>query len=323
LRTLSPPAVQDSVAPEDAAASTLITVALCTHNHRGRLAKTLAKLRQLDLPSHPSELLIIDNASTDGTSELLAKGTECRDDWPTRVIHETRLGLSSARNRAIREAAGQYIFFMDDDETPDRQWLTSYERAILAHRPDALGGRIEVLFEDGDRPAWITDEILGFLGKLDHGGQERSLADPATAIYGGNFGFRVAVFSRIGDFDTRLGRLGSKNIGGEDTEIYRRLLAMGCSVFWVPDAVIHHRIQADKLRRGYFIDLHFRQGHSEGRRKRGTGSRIPPKYVYSQLGRAVTAALRQRRENGSDSSLRKEMNAAYFFGYICGWTADA
>ena len=310
-------------ASSGATSTILITVALCTHNHRDRLLKTLANLRTLDLPSRPSELLIIDNASSDGTSDLLANRDNLRSDWPTRVVREMKLGLSNARNRAIEDAAGEYIFFMDDDETPGRQWLTSYEQAIVAYRPDALGGRIDVLFEDGDRPAWVTDEILGFLGKLDHGGEERVLTDRSTPIYGGNFGFRRELFARIGNFDARLGRLGTKNIGGEDTEIYRRMHDMGCTVVWVPDAVIYHRIQSDKLRRGYFIDLHFRQGRVEGRRKRDTGSRVPPRYLYGQLGRALTAALRQRREQGGNSSLRKEMNAAYFLGYIVGWAVDA
>jgi GT2 family glycosyltransferase len=319
----APNVEQATIGPHAAPSTMLITVALCTHNHRDRLVKTLGNLRALELPKHGSELLIIDNASSDGTSELIGNRDNLRSDWPTRVVREMKLGLSNARNRAILEAAGEYIFFMDDDETPGPEWLTSYERAIVAHAPDALGGRIEVLFEDGERPAWVTDDILGFLGKLDHGGGERVLTDASTPIYGGNFGFRREIFARIGDFDARLGRLGTKNIGGEDTEIYRRMHGMGCTVVWVPDAVIYHRIQSDKLRRGYFIDLHFRQGRVEGSRKRDSGSRMPPKYLYGQLARAVMAALRQRREGGAQSSLRKEMNAAYFLGYLAGWVADA
>ena len=166
---------------------------------------------------------------------------------------------------------------MDDDETPDPAWLTTYEAAMLEHQPDALGGRIDVFFEDGERPRWLQDELLGFLGKLDHGAP-RWLTERSTPIFGGNFAFRRSVFERIGNFDPQLGRQGAVNIGGEDTEIFRRLLDAGCRVRWVPDAVIQHRIQTPKLRRSYFLDLHFRQGRTEGVRKRGAASRIPPKY---------------------------------------------
>jgi hypothetical protein len=192
---------------------------------------------------------------------------------------------------------------------------------MIEYHPDALGGRIEVLFEDGERPAWLQDELLGFLGKLNHG-QACWLTDRATPIFGGNFAFRRSVFDRIGNFDARLGRQGVANIGGEDTEIYRRLLANECRVRWVPEAIIHHRIQSPKLRRSYFLDLHFRQGRLEGVSKRGSDSRIPPMYLWPQVIRAYARALTHRIQQGANQSLRLEMNAAYFTGYVLGWMKD-
>lgn len=248
-------------------------------------------------------------------------------DWllagaDVRIVREEKLGLSNARNRALHEARGEYILFMDDDETPDPAWLTSYEQAMREHRPDALGGRIEVFFEDGARPRWLQDELLGFLGKLDHG-EACWLTERTTPIFGGNFAFHRSVFERIGNFDARLGRQGAANIGGEDTEIYRRLLEHGCHVRWVPQSLIHHRIQTPKLRRSYFLDLHFRQGRMEGARMRGAGSRIPPLYLYPQVARAYGRALALRVRQGKDFSLRLDMNAAYFSGYLLGWLRDA
>lgn len=298
-----------------------ITVALCTHNHSDRLARTLETLADLHPPERPWEMLVIDNGSTDATAALLA-----HVDWhpagvPVRVVREERLGLSNARNRALREARGEYLLFMDDDETPDPAWLRAYEQAMEEFEPDALGGRIEVFFEDGVRPRWLQDELLGFLGKLDHG-EARWLEAPGTPIFGGNFAFRRSVFDAIGDFDARLGRMGKANIGGEDTEIYRRLLAHGCRVRWVPQAIIHHRIQTPKLRRGYFLDLHFRQGRTEGAAKRGTRRRIPPPYLIAQWLRALGRAAGRRLRAGGDHSLRMEMNAAYFCGFLLSWMRD-
>jgi hypothetical protein len=209
---------------------------------------------------------------------------------------------------------------VDDDETPDPQWLTVYERDMLAHTPDALGGRINVLFEHGERPSWLQDELLGFLGHLDHG-EGRWLTDPATPFYGGNFAVRNDIFSAVGEFDADLGRKGQVNFGGEDTEFYRRLVASGFTVRWVPDAIINHRIRVDKLRRSYFLELHYRQGQAEGSRKRGNDSRLPPRYLYGQLARAIRTALQSRFTQGKDRSLRLEMNAIYFLGYIQGWIA--
>jgi len=293
------------------------SVALCTHNHADRLLRTLAELPGILPPKAAWELLIIDNASRDATPELLANNA-WPAGWTVRVVREEKLGLSNARNRAIQEARGEYIIFIDDDETADPDWLCAFERLIEAQAPDAFGGRIEVLFED-PRPSWLRDELLGFLGQLNRHMGIAPLSEPGESFYGGNFGFRKRVCQRVGAFDADLGRKGTDNTGGEEVDFYRRLLTAGFKVWWTPEAVIHHRIQTAKLDRRYFLDLHYRQGRMEGRRKRGAGSRVPPLYLFGHCGRALRRALACRLSKGADHSLRMEMNAAYFLGFIYAW----
>lgn len=298
-----------------------LSVALCTHNHANRLSRTLRDLRTLAAPQRPWELIVVDNGCTDGSPQLLADTSWHPPGVGVRVVREAALGLSHARNRAIAEACGQYVLFFDDDETPDPQWLAAHEAAMVEHSPDASGGRIEVVFE-GSRPAWLADELLGFLGKLDHG-VATWLTQGSTPFYGGNFAIRRGLVLEVGHFDTALGRRGAANNGGEDTEFYRRLLTSGRKIRWVPDAVIYHRVEVEKLRRRYFLDLHFRQGRTEGARTRGSASRIPPKYLAPQVARAYMRALAKRLRDGANHSLRLEMNAAYFTGFVLGWLKDS
>ena len=293
------------------------TVALCTHNHADRLVRTLADLRALRAPDAPWELLFVDNGCTDGTPELLGHET-WPGDWQVRVVREEKLGLSNARNCGLREARGDYVIFIDDDETPDPDWLRAFERLVQDHSPDAFGGRISVLFE-GERPIWLTDELLGFLGELNRADADVELTEPGMSFHGGNFGVRRTVGLDIGAFDPDLGRKGSDNTGGEEIDFYRRLREGGFKVWWTPDAVIFHRIQTGKLRRGYFLDLHYRQGRMEAIRRRGSASRVPPKYLIPQLGRALQALIEQWRAHGREATVRKQMNVAYFIGYLSGW----
>ncbi|TXT19556.1 MAG: putative glycosyltransferase [bacterium] len=176
-----------------------------------------------------------------------------------------------------------------------------------------------MLFEDA-RPPWLSDELLGFLGELNRAEAICPLVDPGSSFYGGNFGFRRLVCDTVGGFDAMLGRKGSDNTGGEEVDFYRRLLQAGFKVWWTPEAVIHHRIQAAKLNRRYFRDLHYRQGRMEAIRRRGEGSRVPPKYFYGQLVRAIASVWSEFRASGRDATLRKEMNVAYFLGQIVGWS---
>jgi glucosyl-dolichyl phosphate glucuronosyltransferase len=297
--------------------SVAYTVALCTHNHADRLGRTLADLAQLKAPQAPWEFLIVDNGCGDGTPDLLAP-YPWPDGWQVRVVRESKLGLSNARNRAIAEARGEYVIFMDDDETADPDWLCAFERLILSKDPDAFGGRIRVLFEDM-RPEWLKDDLLGFLGELNRAEGIAPLTDPHASFYGGNFGIRKTVCDRVGGFDAMLGRKGTDNTGGEEVDFYRRLLDAGFKVWWTPEAVIHHRIQTAKLERTYFLDLHYRMGRMEAIRKRGSGSRLPPPYLFGQLLRAIGAVWEDYRQAGRNATLRKEMNVAYFFGQIRGW----
>ena len=295
------------------------TVAICTHNHADQLATTLPALSALAAPEVAWELLIVDNASTDATSEILG-----RSDWhvagiENRVVREERLGVANARNRAIAESRGEYVLFLDDDETPDPDWLRAMERHIDRYAPDAIGGPYRVTFEGAPRPAWLQDDLLGFLGALDHGPQPMPLTSPSTQIYTGNSAFRKATFDRYRALDPGLGRRGSNRAGGEDTEMYRRLVAAGCNLRWAPDAVIYHRTRTEKLSRPYFLDLHYELGKSEGAIKRGRSSRVPPLWSFSHLARALTRALAKRLREGGDRSLRLEMNVFHAFGFLTGW----
>ncbi len=290
------------------------TVALCTHNHADRLARTLRDLALVRSPQKAWELLIVDNASADDTPALLARHS-WPQGWTVRVVREAKLGLSNARNRAIADATGEYVIFFDDDETADPDWLLAYERLIEAHRPDVFGGRIAVLFED-TRPAWLSDELLGFLGELARFPDIRPLTDPSTSFFGGNFGFRREIVSRIGDFSPDLGRKGGDNTGGEEVDFYRRALAAQLSIWWTPEALIHHRIQAAKLSPGYFRDLHYKQGRMEASRALDHRRGLPPPYLFGQLLRASTTLLRQVFTLGPARTLRQQMNVCYFAGRI-------
>ncbi len=303
-------------------AAPLVTVALCTHNHLDRLKITLAALKALDGPPQGWELLVVDNASSDGTADYLASTAWQPPGAAARVAREAKLGLSNARNCAISQAFGEYLLFIDDDETPHPQWLLNHAAAMAQHRPDALGGPIDVQLVGGARPPWLRDELLGFIGKVDHGQGAGWLTQPDTPIFGGNFAFKRSVFARIGHFDAGLGRLGGANFGGEDIEIYDRLLGFGCRVRWVPDALIYHRVESPKLRRRYFLNLHYKEGRMKGSRARNSARRLPPAYLFPQLLRAVGRSLEQRVSHGSDSALRLDMNVVYLLGFMAGWLRD-
>src|SRR6187455_3042172 len=92
-----------------------VTVAICTWNRRTLLESTLESLERMKVsPSTRWELVLVDNGSTDGTAEVVANWIS-RRTLPLRYVHESVLGLSNARNRAITEARAEWLLFTDDD----------------------------------------------------------------------------------------------------------------------------------------------------------------------------------------------------------------
>ncbi len=294
------------------------TVALCTHNHADRLERTLADLAKLKSPEAPWEFLVIDNGCRDATPELLARHA-WPAGWQVRVVREDKLGLSNARNRAIAEARGEYVIFMDDDETTDPDWLCAYERLILDKRPDAFGGRIRVLFEDM-RPPWLSDELLGFLGELNRAETIVPLTDPYTSFYGGNFGFRKAVCDTRGRLRRHAGAQGQRQHrrrGGGLLPARARRGLHGLVDAGGRDPSPHPGGQARRVPTSSTCTIAW----GAWRRSAGVAaaSRLPPPYLFGQLLRALAAAWAVYRQAGRNATLRKEMNVAYFLGQIRGW----
>src|SRR5438105_4057502 len=100
----------------------VVSIILCTSNRAGHLERTLGTIGLLEVsPETPIELLVVDNASTDQTKQIVA---ECAPHQiPTRYLWEPRRGLSRARNRGLRESSGNILVFTDDDVRPPPNWI--------------------------------------------------------------------------------------------------------------------------------------------------------------------------------------------------------
>lgn len=103
------------------------------------------------------EILIIDDGATDETPLIC---TELENEYPCiRSIHQKNAGVSAARNRGIREATGDYIWFVDADDSIKEGSLLPAEEILLKHAPDMLVFGIEFVYSRNGR-VYRTDELL-------------------------------------------------------------------------------------------------------------------------------------------------------------------
>ena len=246
--------------PASTPRTSTISVAICTRERPGELARCLESLATLSV--RPSEVLVIDNAPQSGRTRDVVAG------FPdVRYICEPRRGLSAARNAALAAASGDIVAFVDDDVIVHHGWL----------------GRIHACFDDPEvmvatglvLPAELeTDAQMIFEQSFQffHQGYRRRRFDsryfaalrkkgvPVWEIgAGANMAIRRKAYQLGHRFDTRLGP-GVFGGCGEDSEFWYGVLAHGWCCVYDPSACVfhYHRRELGALRR---LVYQYMQGH--------------------------------------------------------------
>jgi len=300
----------------------VLTFAFCTYNRADRLEKLVAAMRAQTCPI-PFDILAINNNSTDATIDILRRLEQM--PGPTlRWVTESVQGIVAARNRGIAEALERDILvFIDDDETPLPDLLEAAVDAILNEGAECAGGRVEMDFTATARPRWLENDLLGFLAAVDHGPERFWIKDTATPIWTANIAYDMRLFRDDPSlrFDIRYNREGKDVGGGEDAMMLRALLERKARIRYRPDMAVLHAVESWRLRRSYFLKLHYRAGWRYGRfslpHYPGTLLGVPFFMITQFLrhcGRTLKLAIA-----GKPGLIRQAMNAAHALGSLQGY----
>jgi len=221
-----------------------LDIAICTHNRTEVLGRCLENLRGLGiLDSHGAiRVLVVDNAPADDqTARLVASFPEVI------YIREPKPGLDFARNRAVKEATGELIAFLDDDVIVDRCWLEGLRDSFGAN-PDAGAFTGPVLpLELGTKAQILFEQMGGFGGAFDRVRFGSVLPESPTypcgaGMFGAgcNMAFRRNVLIELGGFDDALDT-GAPLPGGGDLDMFYRVVRAGYPLVREPKMVVYHQ----------------------------------------------------------------------------------
>jgi GT2 family glycosyltransferase len=236
----------------------VLAILVPTYNRAALLRRALSSLSaQVDAASD-SQLIVIDNNSTDETRAV------CGEFPHVRYLFEQAQGLSHARNAGIAELRDrqgmEIVVFVDDDVEVAPGWLDAVRRAFEA-RPDidAVGGRV-LPQNSSEFPAWLTPSHWAPLALQDHGNQPRVFcADEPRGLIGANLAVRTAMFDRVGVFSPHVQRVKDDIGSTEDHEFLVRMYAAGGKALYVPDALVTTRVPPERMTREYHRRWH--RGH--------------------------------------------------------------
>jgi len=229
-----------------------ISVVVCAHGRPDQLRLCLEALLAEEYPIF--EVIVVDNAPTNkDVAQLVSR-------MPIRCIREERPGLNVARNRGIAVAQYDIIAFTEENACPDRHWLKTLATAFADEEVMAVTGYVASMeLETSAQFKYELDFSLG-LGLRALVLRREKLASsellwPRHFGSSANMAFRRKLFSAVGPFDPGLSAKSVDEAVG-DIEMFHRLLALGHTLKYEPDALVWltHDRDDKSLRRWLYND---------------------------------------------------------------------
>ena len=206
-----------------------ITLVICTHNRAARLRHTLEHLAAGDIAAEGGELVLVNSASSDGTSDVIADFVR-HAPFPVRHCRVDLPGVARARNEGIRHAQGELIAFSDDDCFLDPDYFGALKSSFDPGAAQYGGGEIYLSERSGQGGGSMRIP-------------NRMTIPPKTllvagAVQGGNLFVLRSVFETVGLFNEDLG-IGTP-FPCEDIEFAARCSLAGFAGVLLPNVRVCH-----------------------------------------------------------------------------------
>lgn len=234
------------------------TVIIPTYNGAERLPLVLEKLRsQQKIESLQGEIIVIDNNSTDNTAMVVKKYQENElFFFPLKYHVESQQGAAFSRQRGVKEAQGELIGFLDDDNLPADNWIyEAYQFAKMNPQVGAIGSKILGKFQ-GNVPDGF-EKISQFLAIRDHGFNPH-LFEPKNLRLPPSAGLVVrkqAWCQSVPSTCLLTGPKGTIPTRGEDYEVLLYIHKAGWEIWYNPSMIIEHLIPNQRLTKEYLLPL--------------------------------------------------------------------
>lgn len=211
-----------------------VSVVVLNYNTCEHLDACFMSLRQLLYPEDRLEVILVDNASTDGSAAY----TRANFAEVKQVINEQNYGFSKGNNIGAEKAAGELVAFLNPDMRVDRRWLIEAVKPFLAEAEVAAVGS-KILSWDG-KSVDFAGGAANFYGYGYQAGLGQAAATdlqqaPILFACGGAMVAQRRVFLDAGGFDEDFFAY------YEDVDLGWRLWVMGYKVILAPASVTYHR----------------------------------------------------------------------------------
>jgi GT2 family glycosyltransferase len=230
-----------------------ISIVIATKDRPDQLSEFLSSIQRAGDKYY--ELIVVDSSDDE---EIRTRNRRAVEDVKGKYIYEERRGISLARNTGVEKSSSDIVVFADDDFIVRKGWIRNLIRNyedpevacctgnMLSFRNDATSRLFErsMSFDRGNRKRVFSKEDINIIRLLDTiplvGNIRLFEKTPVPWSIGHGFcSFRIEIFQKVGFFNTSLGA-GSPSLGGEEIDMFYRILKKGFKIVYEPEAVIYH-----------------------------------------------------------------------------------
>ena len=218
-----------------------IAVCICTYKRPDCLKRLLEGLASQDTDGlFTFSITVVDNDQL-RSAEPLVLDFGTTSHIPIRYCVEPQQNIALARNRAIENAKGDFVAFIDDDEFPTKRWLVTLFSALHKYRVDGVLGPVKPHF-DVKPPRWVVK------GKFyDRPSYPTGLVIDGKKGRTGNCLLKSELFAGSAqpfkpEFRT-----------GEDQDFFRRMIEGGHVFIWCHEAMAYEVVPPIRWKRGFML----------------------------------------------------------------------
>lgn len=229
--------------------SPLISVCVCTFHRPALLAELLTSLSVQSKTGFEFEIVVTDNDAAGSARPTIESFRAAHPELVLRYEIEPRAGISHARNHSVAMARGNFLAFIDDDETAAPDWLAELLACQQATHADAVLGPVLPVFPPGSRQ-WAIDSRLFERPRYPNQSRIRS-NDGRT----GN-ALVSSAWARSRQPQCFAEHLAHS--GGEDYDFFKWLEAEGGNLTWADSATVSEVVPLSRQCVGFVLERRFR-----------------------------------------------------------------
>jgi len=241
-----------------------ISVCICTYRRPDSLARLLVKLQDQatdDLFTY--SIVVVDNDCSQSAKTTLSSFKE-ETSLDIQYYVEPEQNIALARNKAVENAKGNLVAFIDDDEFPTSQWLLNLYKTYIQYDVGGVLGPVLPHF-NGNPPDWLIrgkfcERKSDYTGKILHWDDTRT----------GNVLLNKLIFDDTNcRFDGAFGRS-----GGEDIDFFKKSIKSGRTFVWCNEAPVYEEVPPERWKESFHLKKNFRIGGLNGKRKRKENGKL-------------------------------------------------